>query len=435
MNVAVILDYFKYFIPFSFLERENKYFYVTQRHRFDSLGIKNLIKFSYNSSKRITSDSLIGYSDYYFKATQLLQAISSKVGIIHLAAAYEDFYQRYFEKNKIELLLSGGVTGFERCGLFIARKLGIKTLSVWEGFFRPSTISYDPLGMNVESKFNSKLWSEIESHIPSKRFVDFYHYYSSNAERNPSKKTKLKDIQKDKFDFLHQLRNRFLDRSDIERIRLPIRDHLTARISYFTYKNKYLRISEIHEPFIFFPLQTHTDSNIVINSMLFPYEKYAELVQKYFLEIQKKVKCNLIIKEHPFDVLRKKYFRKESSHIKWLDPTVSTDEVLNHELCVGTILVNSTAGLESLIFGKPVLTMGKAIYSRPELALNLENHSKEEFNQKIISLIANKVDVKAVKIFCACLFDTMQIEGNIDEEPELSEILRFEDLFKKISAR
>ena len=61
--------------------------------------------------------------------------------------------------------------------------------------------------------------------------------------------------------------------------------------------------------------------------MLFPYEKYVELVHKYFLEIQKKIKCNLIIKEHPFDVLRKKYFKKKSSYIKWLDPAVSTDKV------------------------------------------------------------------------------------------------------------
>lgn len=433
MNISVILDYFKYFIPFSLAKSENKYNFITQRNRFDSFGINDLIKFKYESSKRVSFPDLLGNPNHYFKAVKLLKAIPPKIEINLLAALYENFFQRCFEKNNTELLISGGVTGFERCGLFIARKLGIKTLCVWEGFFRPSTISYDRLGMNAESEFNLKLWSEIESHVSSKRFVDFYNYYTSNVKRNPSKKANLRDIQKGKFDFLHQLRNRFLDRSDIERIRLPIKEHFVARISYFTYKNKYFRISEIDEPFIFFPLQTHTDSNIVINSMLFPYEKYVELVQKYFLEIQKRIKCNLIIKEHPFDVLRKKYFRKESSSIKWLDPAVSTDKVLNHELCKGTILVNSTAGLESLIFGKPVLTMGKAIYSRPELSLNLDNHSKEEFNQKIISLIENKVDMNAVKIFCACLFDSIQFEGNIDNEPELSEIFMFEDLFKKIS--
>ena len=228
MNVSVVLDYFKYFIPFSTAEDENKYFYVTQRHRFGHLGIKNLIKFSYNSSKKITSDSLIGYTEYYFKATKLLKAISPKVEIIRLSAAYEDFYQRYFEKNKIELLISGGVTGFERCALFIARKLGIKTMCVWEGFFRPSTISYDSLGMNAESKFNLKSWNEIESHVPSKRFVDFYNDYASSVERKTTKKINLRDIQKDKFNSLHQLRNRFLDRSDIERIRLPIKRTLNS---------------------------------------------------------------------------------------------------------------------------------------------------------------------------------------------------------------
>ena len=106
--------------------------------------------------------------EYYFKTTSVLNAISSKVTINQLAIAYEEFFKKFIELNKIKLLLSGGVTGFERCGLFIARTLGVKTLCVWEGFFlRPSTISFDPFGMNAESEFNSKSWEDIESHAPS----------------------------------------------------------------------------------------------------------------------------------------------------------------------------------------------------------------------------------------------------------------------------
>ena len=84
---------------------------------------------------------------------------------------------------------------------------------------------------------------------------------------------------------------------------------------------------------------------------------YAE----FFFEIQQDIKCKLFIKEHPFDVFRKKYFRKRSECIKWLNPASSTIEILNHELCLGTVVLNSTVGLESLIFNKPVLALG-AIY-------------------------------------------------------------------------
>ena len=197
-----------------------------------------------------------------------------------MAIAYEDFFNKYFEINKIELLISGGVTGFERCGLFIAQALGIKTLCVWEGFFRPSTISFDPLGMNAESKFNLKPWTEIESHVPSKRF-QFINCDTSKTKSSLVKPTRLREIQKGRFDFFYQLKNRISDRNDIERIRLPIKEHLLARF-YLKNKNNYYRTDEIKEPFIFFPLQTHTDSNIVINSPYFPYEKCVELCRILF---------------------------------------------------------------------------------------------------------------------------------------------------------
>ena len=41
--------------------------------------------------------------------------------------------------------------------------------------------------------------------------------------------------------------------------------------------------------------------------------------------------------------------------------------------------------------------------------------------------------MNAVKIFCACLFDSIQFEGNIENEPDLKEISRFEDLYRHIS--
>lgn len=431
MNVAVILDYFKYFIPFSFVEGENKYFYITQRHRFDTLGIKNLTKFSFTTSKRISLESAIGDPDYYFKATKLVKAISPKVDIIQLSIVYEDFFKKYFKINKIQFLLSGGVTGFERSGLFIARKLGLKTLCIWEGFFRPTTISFDPLGMNAESEFNLKSWNEIESHVPSNRFQIFYTDYFSKLIDNSHDKKSLKEIHKGKFKILNQIINRIRDRNDYERIRLPIKEHLLARLSYQKNKLNYCKIDDIKKQFIFFPLQTHTDSNIAINSSLFPFGKYIDLVQNSFRAVQKELKCNLIIKEHPFDVLRKKYLKKESENIFWLNPAASTKEIFDNELCLGTIVVNSTAGLESLLYQKPVLTLGKAIYGRPELTLNLETYFKDEITEKLKNLITSKVNNNAVKIFCACLFDSIQFEGNIEEEPKISEMQRFEELIKR----
>ena len=182
----------------------------------------------------------------------------------------------------------------------------------------------------------------------------------------------MKDIHKGKFDILYQVSNRLRDRNDYERIRLPIKDHLLARFSYKKNKINYCKIDEYQNTLYFFPLQTHTDSNISVNSTLFPFEKYVNIVQNSFLKVQRDLKCKLIIKEHPFDVLRKKYFKVDSENIYWLNPAASITDVLKNDLCLGTIVVNSTAGLESLIYQKPVLTLGKAVYNRSELTLSSE---------------------------------------------------------------
>lgn len=432
MNIAIVLDYFKYFLPFSLSESANKYFYTTQRSRFDGINIPNFSKFNLNQVDRLTKKSIEDDPEFYFKATKPLDAIKQNLDVKYLAAAYEDYFHKYFDQFKIDLLISGAVTGFERCGLHIARKASIKTLCVWEGFFRPSTVSCDPIGMNAESDFYTKSWSEIESHVPSDRFKKFYAEFKLRLSGSSTVKKSLKEIQQDKFDFKYQLKNRFADRNDLERIRLPIMDHITARLSYYLNQTRYKKVEAIDSPFIFSPLQTHTDSNIVINSPLFPFDKYVDFLQRSFSDIYKIKKCKLVIKEHPFDIFRKKYYKQDSDYIIWLDPSVPTEKIFNHAGCLGTVVVNSTAGFESLILGKPVLTLGESIYSRPELTVGLKDFTGENFKEKIFSLIDTKVVDKNVEQFASFLFDKMQFEGNIDYLPESSEIKRFEQLIQKM---
>jgi capsule polysaccharide modification protein KpsS len=427
MKVLIILDYFRYFISFSGLTDTHEYLYTTIRRKLLKENVNDLIFCDLKKYDKIKDSNPKGDWENYFKLALKLNSVKKNVDIKRLSIIFENFFENIILKNKIDILIGGGTTGFERCGLAAARRLGIKTLCVWEGFFRPNTMSVDPLGMNAESSFHKKSFQQIVDYTPSGQFNLFFKNYVDSIKNIHLSKIRLKDIHGIRFNILHQLKNRWNDRKDLERIRLPITQHLSSRIAYYSFKIRYLMANEITEPFIFLPLQTHTDSNVIINGEIFPFDRYVKIISEAFLRAKDKIKCKLIIKEHPFDVFRKKYNKNISDDILWLSPETPVSEILTNQFCVGTIVINSTAGLESLIYGKPVIALAKSVYAYPELTLHPEVINLENVIDLIEKLPNQKVNQELIYKFAGCLFDNMQIEGNIDIVPSNKDVINFEN--------
>ena len=426
MNVLVILDYFEYFIPFSNQTGRIKYFYVTACRKFLAKNIPNLSFCDLRNYYKLNNQVPKGDWRNYFKVTSVLGSVGYRVNFEGISAYIENYFENYIRENEIKILISGGTTGFERCGIATAKRMRIKTYCVWEGFFRPNTISIDPDGMNAESSFCRKSFDEIIKHKPSEKFINFYEKYLHFLKNKGIDNRNLKNIQGLRFNIFHQIKNRWKDRKDFERIRLPFIQHIGARLSYYFFRNRYLRTDEISNPFIFFPLQTHTDSNIIINGEIFPFEKYVELILNAFLEVKNEIKCQLIIKEHPFDVFRKKYNRKVSKDILWLRPETSIPDVLKNQFSIGTIVINSTSGLESLILGKPVIALAKSVFSLKELTLIPDELKIMNVSRLLVQLRNQRVNADLIFQFAAYLFDTIQFEGDLNNYPSLEEIKDFE---------
>ena len=424
MNVGVILDFFKFFIPFSAQKTFHRYCFTTTRNRFRNADVGVL---GFCDSKKINAvrgQSPKGDWENYFKTAIKLGSLQPTVSPEALAVVYEDHFERFISDHHIDLLITGGATGFERCGLATARRLGIKTLCLWEGFFRPDTITYDRLGMNAESELYSVSSETIQSHIPTDKFKQFISVY---AERlNNSHPSSLQRIHGGRFNVLKQARSRWVDRKDVERIRIPLAQHLTARASYLRYKSSYRSIDEVSKPFIFFPFQTHTDTNVALNCDIFPFSGIAERVIAAFSQVRSKLGADLIIKEHPMDIFRISYDRRNADGVYWISPETPTSAILLNPYCAGTIVVNSTAGLESLVLGRPVMTLGRSVYGRTELVDPLLNLNLEEISRHLEQLPMRKVNHTALQNFLSFLYDKAQMDGNLDVLPRASEISAFE---------
>lgn len=128
---------------------------------------------------------------------------------------------------------------------------------------------------------------------------------------------------------------------------------------------RYIEIDHFSGDFNFFPMQVSTDSQLKLNS---DFDNFQAL--QFFLSMSQ---LPIIVKIHPADLDTFDFEMLDS-----LDPSGekvyltndNTYDVVN--MASEVFIINSTLGLESMIFSKPVTIIGKSFYSRfNELELSL----------------------------------------------------------------
>ena len=114
--------------------------------------------------------------------------------------------------------------------------------------------------------------------------------------------------------------------------------------------------------FVFLPLQCFSDTQVLINS---PYIKDMEsFVRIVYQKIKKTLPKDyrIVVKEHPDDWGRIDYrkIRKEYPDIIWLKKYNIRNLIEHAEL---VITINSSVGIEALMYHKPVVTVGNSFYN------------------------------------------------------------------------
>lgn len=223
----------------------------------------------------------------------------------------------------------------------------------------PAKVIFDPCGVNAQSYL-----------FDNPEFLDLYPTVSDDvhfAWLSQYEDYKLKSIPQ--------------SRLNISAIYANIFDHLfwicgvgfnvesvgfISKLSNFFNRKKVKNVTEFissdilpNDNYVFFPTQVKNDSQLIINSEI---DNIAGI--KRANEIANKKAFKLVVKIHPaenspdilyiYETLKSKYNCIFSNH--------NTNELIKNAQIVVTI--NSTVGLESLLYGKETIVLGRAIYSK-----------------------------------------------------------------------
>lgn len=138
--------------------------------------------------------------------------------------------------------------------------------------------------------------------------------------------------------------------------------------------SRFYQEPDFNEKFIYFPLHYHVESRLTVRD---PHCWRQEFIAEYVARsIPQGYK--LYVKPHPEWPLDFPYeglkLISEISNVKLIDPSHSSVDLIKKSDL--TVVINSNAGLEALIYEKPVLTFGTEYYSDNEMVYKVNDLRK-----------------------------------------------------------
>ena len=171
--------------------------------------------------------------------------------------------------------------------------------------------------------------------------------------------------------------------------------------------------------FIFAPFQVDYDSQIILLS---PWIKNMREFFFILKSIAEELNINIVFKEHPSSKKNYKDLKKIAMQSKliYFANNYSTQELI--EKAQGIITINSSVGIESLLFNKKVITLGKAFYNIEGIVKHAS--SKEE----VITILKNfnkwVLDEKLIKKFLSYLYYDYLIDSEFNDIDKIKKRLK-----------
>ncbi|WP_034858146.1 capsular polysaccharide export protein, LipB/KpsS family [Sinorhizobium sojae] len=141
--------------------------------------------------------------------------------------------------------------------------------------------------------------------------------------------------------------------------------------------------------YVFFPEQIEIDSNVIINS---PQYKTMHAVMTDICAAAKQFGLTVVVRPHPENTGQQDRTSAEMTKAYGCPVVVSKDihvhSLIEHAKCVVTI--NSTVGLEALLFNKPVIALGNATYSFK--GMTFDARSRQDIELAIASIVEGRDD-------------------------------------------
>ncbi|HZJ85506.1 MAG TPA: hypothetical protein VFC83_00145 [Erysipelotrichaceae bacterium] len=192
-------------------------------------------------------------------------------------------------------------------------------------------------------------------------------------------------------------------------------------------KESGVELVELPDKYYFVPFQVPTDTQVLLNSpWIRSMEEFYEVLDKSIDSLPDGF--SFVVKEHPSTSVRLNRLHNKNSKIIFAN-THNTQELI--ERAVAVITLNSTVGVESLLLGRPVITLGSACYNIEGLV----SHVDDIKSLKVaISAPDNiKHDDLIVESFIAWLSQKYLIPGKLREfESEKNSCLKVKERIENI---
>ena len=276
------------------------------------------------------------------------------------ALYYEKFFRDFYRSHNIEAVIVWNYFPMlVHVGWRVARKMNLKTIFFENGPLR-YTLMIDKKGVNYQSSLSKNERGFYEQITVA---TDIWNAYF-NSYKTPLKLPEIKN--KGIMGRFEKLYYALLMRNCFYRKMQP--DLIADKIAISLFKKfygQYILKEEscvLPEKFAFLPLQCFSDTQILINS---PYINSMESFVRIAYQAIKKAlpdEYRIIVKEHPDDWGRINYdeLRKQYPDIIWLKKYNIRSLIEKTDL---VITINSSVGIEALMYHKPVVTLGNSFYN------------------------------------------------------------------------
>lgn len=350
------------------LWRKYKYFHYLHKNLTLKTKVKSLLpqlRLSFNAPKLSKQEIKEGV---YFHLQRKKVKYSYADSICQLLRIYYElkyrlYYRQFYyllnrSKPKCVVVWNGHMLP-EMAVKKAAEKLGI-IICFFEVGLLPNTVTVDPKGIN---NFNS---------VPRKE--SFYRNYQPFE-----KKSSTADRQ------------------------LVVRQFNRRKIAHARQQDFHLALPK---KFIFVPFQVRFDSQIILSSpnICSMYDLYRWI--EFTLENSEDENLFFVVKEHPSDPYKYDTLYKKNPRI--LFSNRNTQELI--EGADAIITINSSVGLESLIFHRPVIALGDACYNIEGITQTVS--SKEQLVSAINRLPNWRIDESLVENFLSYLKNDYCISGS-----------------------
>lgn len=284
---------------------------------------------------------------------------------------WESYLETYLRQHAIgRIYLFGDCRFYHRVAKNLAEKHNIRVFVFEEGYLRPNFITLEEHGVNGNSSILKKNLDlqNYGSHNEDQ------HLYANRVFRNMVIYASLYYVASALlyFRFPGYVHHRPLNfASEGSKWLLSLWRKVKYKI-----RQKNLRLlfasDEMNDKYFLCPLQVHCDMQIGAHSGYISVEHFiSDIVQSFAKDAPKD--RYLVFKHHPMD-------RGYTDYTVFIEKLVGEFGLAGrvfyvHDLdlpmllkgACGTVLINSTVGMSSLLHGTPVKVMGKAIYDRPGL--------------------------------------------------------------------